>query len=148
MSNEPTTTEMNKTICEFMGWEFKEDGPDWFKAYRDGMIQWADTKKGLDHILVEGFKYHSSWDWLMPVVEKIETPQFDKDGKFIALTSADVQILYKACIIEYEPDEESGDTNDEIKIQTTGETKLEAVYKAVYQFIQWFNQQSNEQPGG
>jgi hypothetical protein len=75
-------------------------------------------------------------------VEKIETPQFDEKGQFIALTSADVEILYKACVIEYEPDEESGDTNEEMRIRTSGETKLEAVHKAVYQFIQWYNNQS------
>lgn len=134
MSNEPTIEQMNETIALFMGGSLiKEHGGKRYVYY----------PKSCAKDIAE-FKYHSSWDSLMPVVEKIETPVVSK-GKMI-WAAADVEILYKACRISYEPDEESGDTNEETKIQAHGKTKHEAVYKAVYQFIKWYNnQQPNEQ---
>jgi hypothetical protein len=132
MSNESTIEQMNETIALFMGGSsIKEHGGKRYVYYPKSCAK-----------DVAELKYHSSWDSLMAVVEKIETPQYDEKGQFIALTSADVEIFYRACIIEYEPDEESGDTNEEVKIQTSGKTKLEAVYKGVYQFIQWYQNQS------
>jgi hypothetical protein len=120
MSNKPTTQQMNEAIARYMGMEGSAD------------------------FIRQNYQYEKSWDLLMPVVEKIETPVVSK-GKMI-WAAADVEILYKACRISYEPDEESGDTNEETKIQAHGKTKHEAVYKAVYQFIKWYNnQQSNEQ---
>lgn len=142
-NNEPTILEMNRTICEFMGWEFKEDPKFQYMAYFEGNQMWCDNLHGVNKTILEGFAYHKDWSRLMPVIEKIETPQYDANGKFIYLTSADVQITYKACIIEYEPDEESGDPHEEVKIQTISETKIEAVHKAVYQFITWYNNQQN-----
>jgi hypothetical protein len=132
MINEPTIEQMNEAIAEFMGYSHgnrnREFNPD--AVYKE-----------------EEFKYHSSWDWLMPVVEKIEDVQLDDKNNVVTRAAANVQIFYKACLIQYEPDEESGDTNDEVSIQTQGETKIEAVYKAVYQFIQWYNNQSTTTNG-
>lgn len=145
MANEPSIIEMNEAICEFMGWEFKPDGEDWFRAYHDGGLMWADTSYGLEQILLKGFKYHKDWNKLMPVVEKIESVQLDDKRHVVVRASANVQIFYKACIITYEPDEEAGDTNEGAAIQTKGETKLEAVYQAVYQFIIWYNQQKQNE---
>ncbi len=53
MSNQ----ENNKMIAEFMGLAPNECG-----VYQ--------TKRGPYHL--ENLSYHISWDWLMPVVEKIE----------------------------------------------------------------------------
>src|SRR6185437_13454507 len=52
--------EGNKLIAEFMG---IKDNPN-KKGY-----YYHPLKK--DWGTIKGFKYHSSWDWLMPVVEKI-----------------------------------------------------------------------------
>ena len=53
----------NKLIAEFMGYTF------------------ADYDLGGLHYLIDGnyveynsLQYHTSWDWLMPVVEKIRVP--------------------------------------------------------------------------
>jgi len=54
MSNQ----ENNKMIAEFMGLAPNECG-----VYQ--------TKRGPYHL--ENLSYHISWDWLMPVVEKIES---------------------------------------------------------------------------
>jgi hypothetical protein len=99
------------------------------------------TRKGNTHL--NSLEYHTSWDWLMPVVEKIQDVEIVKNR--VKRTAANVQIFYKACFIEYSPDEESGDDNGEFKIQTKGDTKLEAVYKAVVEFIKWYNSQEQKQ---
>ena len=58
--SEQEIIEGNKLIAEFMGYKFIED---WHQY-------WRLSDK---HLLLENeLKYHSSWDWLMPVVEKIE----------------------------------------------------------------------------
>lgn len=131
MSNELTIEQMNEAIALFMGGSsVKEHGGKRYVYYLNSCAK-----------AVAELKYHSSWDCLMPVVEKIETPEI-KDDKLMR-TGASVSIWYKACVINYESDEDSGDENSETTIQTKGETKHEAVYEAVYQFIQWYNKQKD-----
>lgn len=54
----------NKLIAEFMG---KEEGYD-------------------EHDIWQTFQYHSSWDWLMPVVHKIYFSVDDKTREMEALS--------------------------------------------------------------
>tara|TARA_R110000772_G_scaffold199569_1_gene310167 strand:- start:85 stop:405 length:321 start_codon:yes stop_codon:yes gene_type:complete len=55
------TQENNKLIAEFMGM-IRHDQDE------GCMIQM--THQGNKVVLVSSMKYHSSWDWLMPVVDK------------------------------------------------------------------------------
>lgn len=71
-------------------------------------------------------EYHTSWDWLMPVVEKIE-----KDHA----TDFEVIIYSSSCHIhKWNPTKQDYDTF----ISGVGK-KIDAVYSAVIQFIQWYN---------
>ena len=77
-------------------------------------------------------KYNSSWDWLMPVVEKIEKE-----------TDAVFQIYKRAvvCIYDYNKwqlDESLIDLRKQYNIREN--TKIEAVWLAVVEFIKWYNQ--------
>lgn len=50
-----------------------------------------------------GLKYHSSWDWLMPVVQKIlktDTGTLDVYSLYVsdALRTADINEVFQACI--------------------------------------------------
>lgn len=136
MSTEVTTAQMNRVICEFMGWEFRPDSDDWFKAYHDGQLMWADDGKFINRIMLEGFNYHEDWNELMPVVEKIE----------------DLPTVVR---MENEPNQMDKnysvtvwiDPEDEPIIQVCDCSKIKAVYKAVYQFITWFNQQKQNDAG-
>ena len=58
-----TTTDKNKLIAEFMGLSYctKHMYEGWYKNHEH-------NHRVCDF---DGLKYHSSWDWLMPVVEKI-----------------------------------------------------------------------------
>ena len=43
--------------------------------------------------------YHTSWDWLMPVVEKIEIEGFDPHGIIDnALGSREIEDVHNACV--------------------------------------------------
>ena len=62
--------ESNKLIAEFMG-----------NTYEKGLghlVVNMDTHK--NYISSEHMKYHSSWDWLMPVNKKIRTIKYESNG--------------------------------------------------------------------
>jgi len=50
--------EENKLIAEFMGMKYSDK-----RSFNNG--EWTHSVRSLS-------KFHTSWDWLMPVVEKIE----------------------------------------------------------------------------
>lgn len=108
------TTEGNKLIAEFMGAEI--DGLN----YR--VVAYDNIKVCMHPAQL---KYHNSWDWLMPVVEKIES------------LGANVLIGRMLCDIKY--------TNplneDEIfEIRIVSGIKINAVNGAVVKFIKWYNE--------
>lgn len=97
----------------------------------------------------EEMKYHSSWDWLMPVVEKIENISIGRfakqikmddcapiDGYFWFKTSKDIIRIY-ANVYYWNPEYDIEGLTQNFE----GDTKIEATYKAVIEFIKWYNQQ-------
>jgi hypothetical protein len=81
--------------------------------------------------------YHEMWDYLMPVVEKIESTHDDFHGYF------GVHISSNGCTI--------AGTRLNTSIENphyayfndiTHETKLSSTWYAVIEFIKWYNQQS------
>lgn len=85
--------------------------------------------------------YHSNWNNLMLVVEKIEEP-----GNFPDLSikeGVDVKIFYRNCKIEYSDDDNEYDLSPNGE---KGKTKIEAVWKAVVKFIQWYNSINPQTP--
>jgi hypothetical protein len=79
--------------------------------------------------------YHSSWEWLMPVVEKIENdiPGLDNIG------GAQVLIFNDCCKINpYKMDVTFRPFN-EIK-----GNKKEAIWHTVVEFIKWYNEQEKK----
>ncbi len=99
-----TTIESNKTMMKFMGVE---------PQVSNGKYQWSDspffyiTEPTLD-VAVKGIagyvKYNTSWDWLMPVVEKLcynfDGQQFYQAEEKLndALLSVKIEKVYEACV--------------------------------------------------
>ena len=102
--------EGNKLIAEFMGM---------VRHNHISYATWANSKG--DHIFESVLQYHSSWDWLMPVVEKIESLKNSDDYE--------IDIFGNCCDI-------GG------RFEAVGETKIAAVYIAVIEFIKWHKTQT------
>jgi endonuclease IV len=107
----------NRLIAEFMGL-FDEISLD------------EDSKEKVMKGITEYSKYHTSWDWLMPVVERINDTE-----------------RYEVCIGNchcHVTDIE----NDNYKVRALtlslqGKTTIEATYLAVVEFINWYNKEHN-----
>lgn len=91
-----TTTDKNKIIAEFMGY--------------------AIVDSAGNHKDKESYKYHTSWDWLMPVVAKCNSLVVGKE----------------------KPD------NFPVIGRTLSEAMLNNnigdAFECIFQFIQWYNQ--------
>lgn len=116
---EMNTVEGNKLIAEFMGGQFNVDGK--FVYFP------LPKNKGYKS---ENLLYHTSWDWLMPVVIKIWDNNYE------------VRISSTECNIRDNHDEELI-----ARFQIIPDDIMSAVWKAVVQFIQWYNKK-NRLPNG
>ncbi len=72
----------NKLIAKFMGysWSSENDGKTYLKKIPDQLSIYS--------IRPENLRYNTHWDWLMPVVEKIE----DQNKYGLIITEAVVKI--------------------------------------------------------
>ena len=95
----------NKLIAEFMGMTYGDPNDD--------SVMIKMTSQGNKVVPVESMKYHSSWDWLMPVVKRIVR---------------DVELD-----IDYE------DEYREHLMDVVPFAKIEDVYEAVVEFIKKHN---------
>ena len=120
--------ENNKLIAEFMGLKPKMESPDVY-VFND-MPYFSVRENNPEDVMnaiVKYSKYDSDWNWLMPVVEKIESL-----GNDILITSNYIQITY-----------DKGEKF--ITIELEGNIKIFAVYNACIEFIKWYNEQNKEQ---
>jgi hypothetical protein len=120
------TEENNKLIAEFMN----VDHVDIDQAYED----------------YGELKYHTSWDWLMPVVDKIDSIHSTDSHP---IYNYDVWIMSDCVRINDESKSEDdpmilinksegvGSINHQIHLF---EDRRTATYKAVVEFIKWYNE--------
>ena len=104
----------NKLIAEFMGIKLHGGGTSVF--------DWVEPSP-LD---ADKLAYHSSWDWLMPVVEKIEATKCRTTNDY-----EDIIINGCSCLISVH----------DFHLSTVEVTKILAVWKAVVEFIKWDSSQ-------
>lgn len=81
----------NKLIAEFMGCVWKDDihGDEYYRPNESNPCS------------IEDLKYHLSWDWLMPVVEKcksINNKCQQWHAIFSSLQLLKIDIVYKAVV--------------------------------------------------
>jgi hypothetical protein len=97
--------EFNQVCAEFLGWEQGEDG------YYN-----RDMHHDYSFVKPDEMKFHSDWNWIMEVVEKINDTPIEDD--FIECIEAKYLIF-----------------------QRLGKTYKLAVVEAIWQFLNWFNEQ-------
>jgi len=109
----------NELIAEFMGYEYRpsNEGLRPFGWVKIGSKNYLENNFGPNNIILcrvtKHMMFDSSWDWLMPVVEKIET-----------IAPTDVKEI----------------NNEGLAIFELGlMTPIEELYKAVVEFIKWYN---------
>lgn len=108
-------TENNKIVAEFIGLETgKQLGYDRF------INDWFDNKGTFNGQRNEKLLFDTDWNWLMEVVEKIESLEsaFSIDGNKCYVLSNDF------CNAQKEV------------------TKIKSVYKVCLEFIKWHNEQN------
>ena len=109
----------NELIAEFMGAVYMDVTDHHGNAYKNVpippnkiIIEETCCRYSLD------FEYHSSWDWLMPVVEKIK--QLYNDSEDIFKEEWYTKSIFQMGIM----------------------MPIKAVYEAVVEFIKWYNTQN------
>lgn len=122
-NNEATIEHINEVIGIFMGGVKQVIPQGGLHGYKEGTVLWMYLFSN-NPDAVTYLDYHTSWEWLMDVVEKIEAMGY----KF--------QICRRRAEIKRDVEYLS------IILSAKEETKKEAVYSAVYRFIQWYNQQT------
>jgi hypothetical protein len=106
-----THQEGNKLIAEFMGWT----------EIPGNMMK---EKLGVPPIRMEELKFHSSWDALIPVVEKIQSIVIQNDDEF------SIEFYYGLSSDELKTFVSVGD------IKISHESPITAVWQTVIKFIQ------------
>ena len=74
-----TIEEKNGMIANFMGVKFKDDN-EYINELKEMRSNGIFFEQGY---MASELKYHSSWDWLMPVVEEIKYLEVDPRSKDI-----------------------------------------------------------------
>jgi len=121
-----TIIENCKAIAKFIEIEFKDRN-----VYLGGhkfynMNFW--TTKQAEKTFYNEAKYHLSYDWLIPVVDKIELIDFT----IVTINKFGVRIV-------------TTDINDKVlfsihpKICNFDNSKIDTLYNAVTRFIEWYN---------
>ena len=89
----------NKLIAEFLGWELQDNPTErWYGSYRE---QNGILHKNTDK---EPLLFHTSWDWLMPVVEKIKRTDLSREmvmqgmDELIDAFDTDIETTYNAVV--------------------------------------------------
>ena len=123
-----TTEESNTLIANFMvGIQPHNTGPD--EDNHNDDCWWFPEG---DLCYLWDIKYHNSWDWLMRVVEKIESLH-----GAVTITKNDCEIhTFK---------DDNYDFMSNYNIEDDSKSTKEATYKAVIEFIEWYNKQQNNE---
>jgi hypothetical protein len=126
MSDKPTIDQMNEAIAIFDGWELVEREVELSDFTSTNIMCFVTDDCRRYH---PDLKYHESWDWLIPVVEKIATLSPDD------VVHMEFCKTYVRCHL-WNMDDGRTRVFDE-----SGNPGILTVHKAVYQFIKWYNKQ-------
>ncbi len=124
--------ENNKIIAEFMGYTLNEND--------EYPIEYITVQGHWDNCSIQDLNYHKSWDWLMKVVEKIESIKDSYHGRF------GVYISSNSCTIQstnFRPDKPIPNPPHYYN-NVVLNNKIESVYYSIIYFINFYNKQKEE----
>lgn len=127
------TNEKNKLIAEFMGGTPQPHG-------RLTIIKWGEWQPFPMMFQLEHLIFHSCYDWIMSVVEKIQC-QFGEDAEFMVRINKGYErgVLKYSAYIKIKSDPEKSETENEYFIASSN-SHIESIYLVVIKFIEWYNQ--------
>jgi hypothetical protein len=110
----------NKLIAQFMGNDTDEYGSD---VYVPKEMMFNSKSKCMQGVFdFNECEFHTDWNWLMPVIRKIE-----ELGNDVLITTNYIQIAY--------------DEGEQFIVIDDLNIKIDSVYNAVVEFINWYNKQ-------
>lgn len=112
--------ENNKIIAGFMEWEIK--------TYSTPI---SDIITPYGQLTEKQLKFHSDWNWLMEVVEKIESLNYTTHTQNIVSLGHYFRIYSAGA--------------DVVELRNY-ETKIKSVYIGCLKFIKWYNKQKTTKP--
>ena len=126
--------ENNKIIAEFLDWEFD----DLSETFETPFLKLVEPQAFGDEQFsckLQDFEleFHSDWNWLMSVVEKIENLQ---DENNCAIYNVQIEQSFTEIIDNH--------TSETIIYNIDADSKIEAVYNTVIEFIKWYNEQNKK----
>lgn len=133
--------ENNKLMTEFLGYKLVpcNNGMAW---ERPTLSSIHDTFKLHGRLWRESdksyYQYHSDWNWLMPVVEKIRgVRSYDRGDIFPT-----VVILSNSIVQIYSEKYGNKKIHDKTSFSRAfgGNSSIENTYRACLEFIKWYNQ--------
>jgi hypothetical protein len=135
----------NELIAKFLGW-FQEEGQEGTWFYVD------DSAKRVAYSIHNNYPhrdlpFHRSWEWLMPVVEKINKFHVsERPFKYGKPESVKLKIHEDKVTVEgsfwTNPNTVDGNHWSYLKIKKfkySDNTLIECVYMAVVEFVKWYN---------
>ena len=105
------TIENNKLVAEFMGLD----------SFKDSLASLNQGKINIDIDVYEQAQYHTSWDWLKPVINKINSINKVELGDLVAT------------------DELIGNIHRDDRL-----CNLIQTHEAVVEFIKWYNENKED----
>lgn len=122
--------ENNKLLAEFLGWLVMEC----YVTPTDEAITSLKLNSEFKEIPPYTMKFHNDWNWLMLVVDKIESLGLGQ-------RNFTVKISYDVCSIDFTSLHERRETPLIFKRSTDQRNKIEAVYNACVEFVEWLNKE-------
>lgn len=129
--------QMNKLIAMFMGGSISSEeeyelphGSRGYVMIKNWRLPEGVPLGDIDRAKIGHFKYNLSWDWLMPVIRKINTL-----GKGIQFA---IFKTYVSCTVEKGGKFYKDFSFSHAEYITGEQSDLEAAYKLVYKFVEWY----------
>lgn len=126
-------TLFNKKCAEFMGWRYVS-----ITSINFPNGTWSDLKN-VGHCAEKGLRFHNNWEWIIPVLEKIENIKgLDLETSNNWIGEWTISLRYLSYSSTYYVSKKKPRVNEGQDFRT----KKEAIVKTIDDFIDWYNKQN------